>query len=65
MVNYCEEIGELVDGVELTTPRCDLIDVPDTDTDHTANVVAYISHSLKNKVGIQDFNFYSHHSTDN
>ena len=44
-----------MDEVELTTPRCDRVDVPDTDTDHTENIVAYIANSLRNRVGIQEW----------
>ena len=65
MMCYCEHTGVEVDGVKLTTPACDLVDVPAADTDHTENVVNYLYNSLTSKVGIKDGQRYNSHSTDN
>jgi hypothetical protein len=65
MMCYCNKINVEVDGVQLTTPACDLVDVPAADTDHTENVVAYLANSMTSKVGISDFSNYTFHSTDN
>ena len=65
MMCYCKLTGEAVDGVLLTTPACDLVDVPASDTEHTTHVVDYLTNSLKNRFGIQNFDNYTFHSTDN
>ena len=65
MMCICVVIGEVVDGVELTTPGCHLVDVPASDTEHTENVCTYIKHSLVHKVGVTNFENYTFHSTDN
>ena len=49
MMNYCKQTGVTVDGVHLTTPACDLVDIPTSDTDETHNVVTYLAWSLKSR----------------
>jgi hypothetical protein len=65
MMCYCRLIGESVDGIQLTTPACDLVDVPASDTEHTDNVCSYIYNSIFNRVGVTNFTNYVFHSTDN
>jgi hypothetical protein len=68
MMWTCKLTGVEVDGIDLTTPAVDIVDVPVTDTDHTNNVVKYISNTIKHTVGIntnQQLVNYTSHGTDN
>jgi hypothetical protein len=57
-----------VEGVKLTTPAVEVVDVPVTDSDHTKNVVDYIHNTIRHTVGInthQQLQNYTSHGTDN